>query len=110
MVRAAADPPPGATAAGGDRRGILSNTAGFTVHLASFTDPANAEKFRTKLAAAGEPAAVYEITLDGRLWYRVLSGRFDTQAAADAHGRDLRRRGLTDASGMFSVKPINSDK
>ena len=103
MVRAAAG------GSGGSGRGILNNTEGFTVHLGSFTDQANAEKFRTKLTAAGEPAAVSGITLDGRLYYRVMSGRFDTRAAADAHGRDLRRRGLTDDRGTFFVKPINSD-
>ncbi len=68
-----------------------------------------AEKYRSKLAAAGEEASIYEINLDGRRWYRVLTGRFDTRAAADAHGRDLRRRGLTDdTGGPFIVKPINS--
>jgi cell division protein FtsN len=112
LVRALAEPPGGTgppAAAGGGRSGILSNTAGFTVHLGSFVDQANAEKFRTKLAAAGEEAAISEISLDGRRWYRVLSGRFDTRTAAEAHGRDLRRRGLTDdTGGPFIVKPINS--
>jgi cell division protein FtsN len=113
LVRALAEPPPGGTstpaAPGGGRSGILSNTAGFTVHLGSFVDQANAEKFRAKLAAAGEDAAISEISLDGRRWYRVLSGRFDTRTAAEAHGRDLKRRGLTDdTGGPFIVKPINS--
>jgi cell division protein FtsN len=113
LVRALAEPPPrgtsASTAAGGGRGGILSNTEGFTVHLGSFVDQANAEKFRAKLAAAGEEAAISEISLDGRRWYRVLSGRFDTRTAAEAHGRDLRRRGLTDdTGGPFIVKPINS--
>ena len=118
LVRALADPPGGAgvrpaaappTAAGlGGRSGILSGTEGFTVHLGSFVDQANAEKFRARLAAAGEPAAISEINIDGRRWYRVLSGRFDTRTAADAHGRDLRRRGLTDDT-PFIVKPVNSE-
>ena len=107
MVRATAGPPGGTIPAGG--RGILSNTRGFTVHLGSFTDRTNAEKFQTKLAAAGEPAAISETTIDGRLWYRVLSGRFETRTAADAHGRNLRRRDLTDGNGTFIIKPINSD-
>jgi cell division protein FtsN len=118
LVRALADPPGGGAAPsgtgappaaiGGGRSGILSGTAGFTVHLGSFVDQANAEKFRAKLAAAGEPAAISEINIDGRRWYRVLSGRFDTRTAADAHGRDLRRRGLTDDT-PFIVKPVNSE-
>jgi cell division protein FtsN len=111
LVRALAEPPPGAAAPppSGGRSGILSNTEGFTVHLGSFVDQANAEKFRAKLAAAGEEAAIAEINLDGRLWYRVLAGRFDTRTAAEAHGRELRRRGLTDdTGGPFIVKPINS--
>jgi septal ring-binding cell division protein DamX len=114
LVRALSGPPPGeagaqAAPAAASRSGILSGTEGFTVHLGSFVDQANAEKFRNKLTDAGEPAAIYEINMDGRLWYRVLSGRFNTRAEADAHGRDLRRRGLTDDSGPFIVKPINSD-
>jgi septal ring-binding cell division protein DamX len=109
MVRAAAGPPGGTSAAPAGGRGILSNTQGFTVHLGSFMDRANAEKFQAKLATAGESAAISETTIDGRLWYRVMSGRFDTRAAADAHGRDLRRRDLTDGNGTFIIKPINSD-
>ena len=113
LVRALAGPPPSGisapTPAGGGRSGILSGTEGFTVHLGSFVDQANAENFRAKLAAAGEPAAISEITMDGRHWYRVLSGRFETRTAADAHGRELRRRGLISDTGPFIVKPINSE-
>ncbi|MCL2029858.1 MAG: SPOR domain-containing protein, partial [Deltaproteobacteria bacterium] len=111
LVRVLADPQPSVRPPAPPeavRPGILSDTAGFTVHLGSFVDQANAEKFRAKLSAAGEAAAISEIDMDGRRWYRVLSGRFNTRAAADAHGRDLRRRGLIDDTGPFIVKPINS--
>jgi cell division protein FtsN len=113
LVRAVSAPPPAAAPpraaapAGEDHPGILSEARGFTVHLGSFTEQANAEKYRAKLASAGEAAAVSEIIMDGRRWYRVMSGRFNTRTAADAHGRELRRRGLTDDSGSYMVKPVS---
>jgi hypothetical protein len=36
-----------------------------------------------------------------------MSGRFGTRSAADAHGRALRSRGLTDDTGSYLVKPVN---
>ena len=108
LVRVLADPPSSPTGAG--QPGLLSGHEGFTVHLGSFVDQANAEKYRAKLVANGEPATISEINLGGRHWYRVLSGRFETRTAADAHGRNLRRRGLADESRPFIVKPISSDK
>jgi len=112
LVRTLAGPP-GATNANAPatagRSPILSDTEGFTVHLASFVDQANAEKFWDKLTTAGEPAAISEILMDGRRWFRVMSGRFTTRTEADAHGRELRRRGLINDTGPFIVKPINSD-
>jgi hypothetical protein len=86
--------------------GLLAATREFTVHLASFGDPGNADKYKTKLVDAGENAFISEITVEGRIWYRVMSGRFNNQNEANNHGLDLRRRGLTTDSGNFLVKPL----
>ncbi|MDR2826499.1 MAG: SPOR domain-containing protein [Candidatus Adiutrix intracellularis] len=87
---------------------ILSGTKSFTIHLGSFSDKKNAEKYQLRLTATGESAYISETTnTDGRHWYRVMSGHFSTRSAADAHGRTLRSRGLTDNTGSYLVKPIN---
>ncbi|MGL4208493.1 MAG: SPOR domain-containing protein [Candidatus Adiutrix sp.] len=87
--------------------GLLSSSREFTVHLASFGDKNNAEKYKAKLESAGESAYISEITVSDRLWFRVMSGRFPTQSQANSHGLDLKRRDLTTESGTFLVKPIN---
>lgn len=110
LVSAAASPDGLATPATdpetGNEGNILSSRPEFTVHLSSFTEKDNADKYKTKLAGAGEISFITISEVDGRLWYRVMSGRFNTRANADAHGRDLKRRGLTANSGRFLIKTI----
>lgn len=79
----------------------------FTVHLASFTDQGNAEKYRSKLAAAGENALISQVAMEGRQWYRVMSGRFTSRPAAEAYGTDLKRRGLTAETGPYLIKSLD---
>ena len=86
---------------------ILGGKKEFTVHLGSFAERANADKYKTKLAGAGELAFIIETTVDGRVWYRVMSGRFNTKNNADAHGRDLKRRNLTTENGRYLIKSIS---
>ncbi len=104
MVAAAASPP-AADLIGGEAP-APSASGNFTVHLGSFSDRENAEKYRTKLASSGEMAFISEITVEGRLWYRVMSGRFNSRSNAEAHGRDLKRRGLTADTGNYLIKPV----
>lgn len=85
---------------------ILSGTKEFTVHLGSFRDQKNADLFRNKLAGAGSPAFISEITVNGQVWYRVMSGRFSSQSLAEAHGRELKRQGLTTDNGRYLIKPL----
>jgi hypothetical protein len=35
-----------------------------------------------------------------------MSGRFSNRANAEAHGRDLKRRGLTAETGNYLIKPL----
>lgn len=79
----------------------------FTVHLSSFTDQANAERYRSKLTEAGEDAQISQVTMEGRQWYRVMSGRFKSRSAAEAYGTDLKRRGLTAEAGHYLVKSLD---
>lgn len=77
----------------------------FTVHLSSFGDKNNAEQAVNKLKNAGVPAYITRIELDGKVWHRLMVGKFPSRAQAEAYGRDLKQRGLTD-SGTYSIKPI----
>lgn len=86
---------------------ILSSQQEFTVHLGSFAEKGNADKYRTKLAGAGEIAFVAITEVEGRQWYRVMSGRFNTRANAEAHGRSLKGRDLTVDSGRYLIKTID---
>ena len=79
----------------------------FTVHLASFTEPDNAEKYKNHLTNAGEAAFISENTADGRHWFRVMCGRFASRNEANAYGLELRRRGLTTDNGRFLVKDVD---
>ena len=79
----------------------------FTVHLGSFSEQDNAEKYKNRLTGAGETAFISERTADGRLWFRVMSGRFGTRDEAKAHGLELKRRGLTADNGRFLVQAVD---
>lgn len=85
----------------------LASSREFTVHLASFTDQGNAEQYKSKLNGAGEPAFITQAKIDGRVWFRVMSGSFNTRAAAEAHGKDLKRRSLTVETGRYMIKPLD---
>lgn len=87
--------------------GALASSREFTVHLGSFTDQDNADKYKGKLDGVGESAFISQVTMEGRLWFRVMSGRFNTRAAAEAHGKDLKRRGLTVDTGRYLIKSLD---
>lgn len=78
----------------------------FTVHLASFTEEANAQRSLAKLKSAGVPAFVSRIELDNKVWHRLMAGRFPSRAEAEAYGRQLKAKGLTEDLGEFRIKPI----
>jgi cell division protein FtsN len=68
----------------------------YTVLLGSFGKQENADTLKNKLLAAGLPATVTEVTLKNKVWFRVMSGSFDNQSAAEAYGRELKQRNLVD--------------
>ena len=57
--------------------------AKYSIHVASFTDAARAEKERKYLEDNGYPARVIEVDINGVKWLRVLAGSYLTMAEAD---------------------------
>jgi cell division protein FtsN len=57
----------------------------FTIQVGSFKDRTAAESQVRRIAAQGVSAQVVQVPMEGRLWYRVQVGRFETRAEAEAH-------------------------
>ncbi|MDR2368515.1 MAG: SPOR domain-containing protein [Deltaproteobacteria bacterium] len=74
----------------------------YTVLLGSFGKAENAERLRLRMIEAGLPVSVAAVTAqDNKVWYRVMSGNFDTQSEADSYGRELKQKNLTDQTFIF---------
>jgi cell division protein FtsN len=70
-------------------------TPSFTVQVGSFRDRASADDQAKKIMAQGISAQVVLVSVEGRTWYRVQVGRFDTRADAEAHyQKKLRAKGV----------------
>ena len=106
-VSAAQEKPKLATSKPAAQRGLLAASRQYTVHLGSFGEKGNAEHYLTQLVDAGEQAFISESTVDGRLWHRVMSGRFSSRDEAENYGRNLKKRGLTVETGRYLVKSID---
>lgn len=78
----------------------------YTVHLASFRVPGNAERSKAKLQEAGVPAFISQVVVNQRTYHRLMAGRFPTRQEARRFGQSLQRRGLTAEFGPFLVKPV----
>jgi cell division septation protein DedD len=78
----------------------------FTVHLASFELKANADRALAELQAAGVPAFLTRIELDGKTYFRLMAGQFNSQPDADAYGQQLVAKGLTRNMGDPVAKPL----
>jgi cell division protein FtsN len=77
----------------------------YTVLLGSFGKPENAERLRLRMVEAGLPVSVSQVkSTDDKVWYRVMSGNFDTQREADAYSRELRDKNMTDQTFIFKNK------
>ncbi|MDR3153077.1 MAG: SPOR domain-containing protein, partial [Deltaproteobacteria bacterium] len=68
----------------------------YTIILGSFSKQANAESLRERLAREGLPAEVVSVVVNNQPWWRVMSGVFEDQAAAEAYGRELRRKNIVE--------------
>ena len=75
----------------------------YTVLAGSFGKSENAERLRDKFLAAGLDVQVTEVTINSKIFFRVMSGTFDDQASAEAYGRELKQRDLVDNA---YIKPM----
>ncbi|MDR3204331.1 MAG: SPOR domain-containing protein [Deltaproteobacteria bacterium] len=75
----------------------------YTVLINSFTQPANAETFKKKLIGQGVPAVISEISINNKIWYRVMAGTFEDKSSAEAFVKELK---LKNVSENPYVKPI----
>jgi cell division protein FtsN len=66
----------------------------YTVHLGSFSKPENADAVMAKLLESGYPATIEQVTLNNKVWFRVMSGVFDNHDSAAAHSREIFQRKL----------------
>lgn len=67
------------------------SSGGFAVQLGSFAGEANARKLADELAAKGyEVSVVHNRGADGRDWYAVRAGGYDSAAAAAAAAKHMR--------------------
>jgi cell division protein FtsN len=77
----------------------------YTVLLGSFGKAENAERLRLRMVEAGLPVSVSQVkSTDDKVWYRVMSGNFNTENQANAYSRELRDKNLTDQTFIFKNK------
>lgn len=81
---------------GGSETGLrqLGNPVGetlYTVQLASLGDKKKAEDYIEDLIARGYPGYYYKVKVEGRIYYRIRCGRFDTWRKATTFARKLRK-------------------
>lgn len=92
--KAAPQAKPDASAAKANGQNRLPTPA-FTVQVGSFRDRASADDQAKKIIGQGVSAQVVLVSVEGRTWYRVQVGRFETRADAEAHyQKKLRPKGV----------------
>jgi len=65
------------------------------VQVGSFRDRASADDQAKKIAAQGVTAQVVSAPMEGRTWFRVQVGRYDTRADAESYyQKKLRPKGV----------------
>jgi cell division protein FtsN len=77
----------------------------YTVVAGSFSKEANALELQKKFAAEGLPSDVVSVTIDSKMYFRVMSGLFDERSAAEAWCRELRQK---DLSGQPYIKTLQA--
>jgi tetratricopeptide (TPR) repeat protein len=68
-------------------------TGGYAVQVGSFTDPDRAEKLLREYEGEGRSGEIRQVTIAGKLYYRVWLGPFATQEEASAYAGSLKAQG-----------------
>jgi TolA-binding protein len=68
-------------------------TGGYAVQVGSFTDPTRAEKLLKEYEGEGRSGEIRQVTIAGKLYYRVWLGPFATQEEASAYAESLKAQG-----------------
>jgi cell division septation protein DedD len=89
-------PPPQPQEQAQDPRPAPGSRRRYTIILGSFSREDNAKQLRDRLEREGLPAEVVSVVVNNQPWWRVMSGVFEDQAAAEAYGRELRRNNLVE--------------
>jgi len=71
---------------------IEPNRSGFTVQLAATDSEEGAARMAARLKKKGYPVYVVKAHVKGKLYYRVRSGRFETEAQAKDHAAEFKKR------------------
>jgi cell division septation protein DedD len=83
-----APPPPGAA----EKPPGNDGTAQYTVQLASLEDKAKADGLVRSLKEKGFDAYSYEVKVQGKVFYRIRSGRFKTREEAGNHAKKVAEK------------------
>ncbi|MDR2351741.1 MAG: SPOR domain-containing protein [Deltaproteobacteria bacterium] len=75
----------------------------YTIILGSFNREDNAIKLKVKLEAEGLPVEIKSVVSQNQAWYRVMSGVFEDQAAAEAYSRELKRKNLVERTYIWVI-------
>ena len=85
---------------------VSQGRGNFTLQVASYNDPVEAQERVARLQAAGIEARIVEAEIPRRgTWYRVQVGRFADRGEAARHGEQLRAQG---AGAGFIVTQVNA--
>ncbi|MNH32070.1 cell division protein FtsN [compost metagenome] len=66
----------------------------YILQVRSYNDPDQADARRAEIILNGLSADVVKSTENGQIWYRVISGPYDTQDAALAAQQTLQHSGI----------------
>lgn len=78
---------------GAETNGTTAAEGGYAVQVGSFTDPSRAEKLLGGYQSQGRQGETRQVTVAGKLYYRVWLGPFATEQEASAYAEDLKSQG-----------------
>lgn len=81
-------------ATGGISTATTPQASSFILQVRSYSDPDSADARRAEIILNGLSADVIKTVENGKTWYRVISGPYDTQDAALAAQQTLQHSGI----------------